>query len=262
MSSQPLSGPFLLTAILLTAGTVYAQLTDLKFSQVQGGMVEEAGKSQKEFTGKRVGLGADPELLRVVDPWTLENRVKYYKWPGKPTTENEIVGQLMYESPIPIVPILAPISDPFPDETAREIAARCKASHPNPWESIGCVSHEVHKLFKGFEFKDLRTFCRSHAHAFDVTFKALGIPRALSRKAEAGGPEGYDHVANAIIVTSESGMTYSYVIDSGWFPGQLFPDSIPAKKMHDRDGDGKTENFVLPKLLTDRKRPYTYRPAK
>lgn len=201
-------------------------------------------------------LAPRPTELRVDVPWTTKNRQGLFH--QKPTsTLWEIRSAILFESPLPLVPIVAPLADPFSTTDAGKIADVCKAMHSEHWNRIGCVSHEVHKFFKARKlFEDggrrgIRSFCRSHAQAFNASFKALGIKQSWAMTIDAsGGGSGENHVVNLIILPTNVG-TFSYAIDSGNYPGILFPENLAAIRLHSRGVPDVTKFFELPAIQPD-----------
>lgn len=151
----------------------------------------------------------------------------------------KLIAMAMWESPLPttLAPRMLDLAVEFTSEEAKKIAADCKAQKKEVFEQIGCVSLTIQKHFDGRKFTGLNSFCRTHAYAFNKTFAELNIPRSSSDTyALAGGfgdtcNEG-KHVANRVVLVSERGQPYTYIIDSGWFPGQAFPLSQNTVDYH------------------------------
>lgn len=198
--------------------------------------------------------------VQVGDLWNDSNRQRLYSWAKQPSTLNKAIGVFIYETPLPFGPLLSPLMDPFKASDAKMIANRCKASYKEYWDQVGCISAGVHQFFKNFKFDGLRSFCRSHAQAFNVVFDELNIKRTLSQHVSASGSSGEEHVANIVIITNDSGATFSYVIDSGWFPGTLFPQNDLAKRFHARSGTEHTDFFELPAISPNPTYRYTAAP--
>ena len=198
----------------------------------------------------QIPLAPAPSELKVGDPWTEENKRRLLGFQGAPSPTLRVLEVMNYESPLMPNPIVDPLSDQgnFSDSQGREIAMRCKSDFSEPWDRIGCVSKAVNVALKNVKFPDKTTFCRNHAQAFNVSFAGLGIRRALSKTIGASGGWGEGHVVNLIIVTSPTGQTFSYAMDSGNLPQELFPQNDAAIRFHDRDGDGRTDFFGLPAI--------------
>lgn len=185
----------------------------------------------------------------VDDPWNDRTRVRMYALDDLPSRFDHIVGEIFHDSPLPAAPIWYAIVDRFPKSDARWIAAWCSAQYAEPWDRIGCVSRQVHEHFAHRRFHGPRTFCMYHAQAFQTTLMELGIPGTWASKVDASGAHlNEGHVANAVMIRADDGRTYSYVIDSGWFPGRLFPLNDAALAYHDRDHDGRTDYRGLPDI--------------
>lgn len=254
-SSLLCTGAFLLADSFGDAGSGLSNLVDQANQNSQ--KVAERQKQAHQFDWVR--LARPSHEVRLGDSWNDQTRQRAYRWATTPSTRNKITGVILYETPIPWAPILGPMMDPFKSEDAKKIAEKCKADFPEPWDRISCVSKAVKKFFIGFKFDGTRSFCRSHAQAFDVSFAALGINKTLSQNIDAGGGSGEEHVANIVIITNDTGATLSYVIDSAWFPGKLFPLNDLAMRFHDRDGNGRTDHFALPAISEHPVNPF--RPA-
>lgn len=242
----------ILHALLLAAvpGLMAQSFSDLASSamgQIRGQTVEM----------RKAAAFVNPTQVKVVDPWTEEVRIREYRWSGPTTLNSKISGVLLYETPLPLIPAIAPFTDPFAQEDADKIAARCMRDFAEAWDRIGCVSRGVKAFYKDFNFTGLRSPCRSHAAAFNKAFTALGLPRSQAMIIDADGASGEEHVANVIIVTNNKGNPYAYVIDSLWFPGTLFPRSFFTVKHHDRDGDGRSDFFALPAIGAEPVYKYT-----
>lgn len=246
-------GHLLVAAWLLSAFPLHAERSegiDVPVDELQDQSIRLRRSIEAE---KKAGLFAVavsplPAQARLGDPWTDETRRRQYHWNAAEKTSDKIAYGFVYESPIPVQPLLSPFSDPFKDEDAEKIATGCKAKFGNLWDEIACVSQGVHAYFKDFKFDGLRSACRSHAQAFNKSFAALEIPRSHSRFIDATGGPDDDHVANAVLLTNHTGVVFAYVIDSGWFPGTFFPQNINAVRFHDRDQDGKTDFFQFPAI--------------
>ncbi|MBI5623631.1 MAG: hypothetical protein HY924_07635 [Elusimicrobia bacterium] len=188
-------------------------------------------------------------VVEVADPWTDANRRLYYGWTGKPSTGSRILNGLILENPLVPAPLLAPLLDRFPEAQAREIAGRCKERWASWWDRIGCVSTEVHAALKGKRYRLPATPCKTHALAFNEAFAALGLGSARSMSIDGSGAGPKDlHVVNAALVQDDAGRVFTYVIDSGWFPGKLFPMNDLAIRLHDRDRDDRTDFQGLPEI--------------
>jgi|SRR5579883_637822 len=201
------------------------------------------------FRGAPRFLPAPGSQIYVDDPWSDATRRKMYALDAFPSRLDGIVGTIFHDSPLPAAPIWYAIVDRFPKSQARRLASLCEAEYSAPWDRIGCVSRQVYDFLEGVRFHGPRTFCMYHAQAFQDTFMELGIPGTWASKLDASGAtikEG--HVANAIVLRADDGRTYSYVIDSGWFPGRLFPLNDAALAYHDRDHDGRTDFRGLPDI--------------
>lgn len=216
------------------------------------------GQIRAKTAEMRQAAVAQPTQVKVVDPWTDEVRRRVYKWSGPTTLNSKISGLLLYQTPLPLIPAVAPLTDPFAQQDADKVAARCISTFAQPWDRIGCVSKAIKEFYKDSEFAGLRSPCRSHSYAFVKAFIALNIPRSQAMIIDADGGPGEEHVANVIIVTDFKGTPFSYVIDSLWFPGSLFPRSLLAVQRHDRDGDGRSDNPALPSIGTEP--VYKYKP--
>jgi hypothetical protein len=213
---------------------------------------------QKEHAAQVQGLAdrsrttesaAQPTEVRLSDPWTDETRQRVYQLSGPPSPVLKAIGDVLYESPVPDDPVFSPMMDPFPDDQAQQIADACRASFVQLWDKIGCVSRAVHSHFVGHKFTGSTSFCRSHAMAFEKSFNALGIEHTWAAKREAEGAKVKEaHVVNDITVTSANGTVYSYVIDSGWYPGVLFPLNDAAVAFHSRTHPGHTDFRQFPAI--------------
>ncbi|MDE1976248.1 MAG: hypothetical protein KGI84_03180 [Elusimicrobia bacterium] len=210
---------------------------------------------------KRLGF-ADVKLapasvrMRVGDPWTPKNRMKEYGFKSLPPPPSDL-----YDLPIPLVPLINAILDPVDHALTGKIADDCKAEFSRPWDRIACVSNEINLHFLGATFTGTRSPCRTIAETFDSAFDDLNLPNTWAMHVDASGSapdEG--HVANEILITANTGQVFSYVIDSGWFPGTVFPLNDDALRFHDRDGDGRTDYFRLPAIMPSRV-PTRYGPA-
>lgn len=242
----------LLLLVLIVAAPSFADGPTSGKSDSEVDRILDATKKLK-LDQKKMAVTTPPPApsiseVYVADPWTDETRQRVYGWAGPPANRSKVEGTIVYESPLPIAPIIHPWFDPFANSDAEKIANHCKASFPEWWDRIGCVSKQVHLFFQNFKFDGARSVCRSHAQAFNMSFSALGLNRSWSRHIDASGPTGDEHVGNAVIVTDDLGLTFAYVIDSGWFPGKLFPQNHFAIRHHDRNGDGRTDFFDLPKI--------------
>lgn len=201
----------------------------------------------------RVPFAPPSTQVSVGDPWSAATRAREYRKGSSPPAVQRILAGAIFETPfLPMNELLGPISDPFPSSKARAIAGGCKAAHREWWDRIGCVSRKVNEHFDGYAWDansrdGLRSFCRSHARAFEMAFEALGLERSAAKVVDASTSQ-MAHVANQIIVHNDTGGAFAYVIDSGWFPGKLFPVSDLAVRLHDRDGNGRSDLFALPNV--------------
>ncbi|HVC09991.1 MAG TPA: hypothetical protein VNH15_08655 [Elusimicrobiota bacterium] len=219
------------------------------FAQSLGSIEARARAQAQERLGfAGVELAPASVLMRVGDPWTPQNRMKEYGFKSLPPARSDL-----YDLPDPLVPLLLSIFDPVDQPLVRKIAGDCKAKFSRPWDRIACVSNEVNLHFLGATFTGLRSPCRTIAETFDAAFGALNLPNtwAMHVGADGSGPDE-GHVANEILITANTGQVFSYVIDSGWFPGVIFPLNSNALRFHDRDGNGRTDYFRLPAILPAR----------
>jgi len=199
-----------------------------------------------DFSG--VALAPAPTQIRVGDPWTPENRKREYGFKSLPPARSNL-----YDLPNPLVPLVNALTDPVDHAFVRKITADCAARFPRPWDRIGCVSNKINLHFLGAIFTGWRSPCRTIAQTFDAAFDKLDLPNTWAMHIGADGSDPNEgHVANEILITSSTGQVFSYVIDSGWFPGVVFPLNSNALRFHDRDGDGRTDYFRLPAILPAR----------
>lgn len=175
-------------------------------------------------------------------------------WQEVTTGENAIYGcedgvyrafstEIAFNTPSPLsfVKSINKFVD-FSDLDAKRIAQECRANFSNSFDLVGCASRAVNKHFKDKEFTGLNSFCRSHTHAFNKTFKALNIPRSNSSdfNVTGGFTEKCDyqaHILNRVVLTDEDGQPYVYVIDSGWFPGEAFPLTQMTVDYHQKNSE-------------------------
>lgn len=193
--------------------------------------------------------------VRVGDPWTPENRQKELHM-QRESALWKVIGTILYESPLPVNALTESSDDPFSAEDAARIANGCKAAQTDVWNQIGCVSNAVNKffteskLFANGPHSGRRSFCRSHANAFNVVFTALGIKRSFAKTIDASGGLGEGHVVSLFIVNTDGG-TFAYAVDSGNLPGIIFPENDAAIRHHSRGTPGATDVFDLLPIRPD-----------
>lgn len=148
----------------------------------------------------------------------------------KDGVRKDITSKLILETPTPLIliPKAFNLAVEFSAADAKKIANRCKAKYRNQFDQVGCISRGVNIFFKDKTFTGVNSSCRSHAFAFDQTFAQLNIPRSTSVTMGVQGKfysscDPMDHVVNRVVLVSDSGQPYAYVIDSGWFPQEAFP---------------------------------------
>lgn len=197
----------------------------------------------------RVPLAPVSKLITVGNPWTSQNRQKQYSW-SKPNGVSKTADTVLYDSPWPVGPILEHLFESFPKEAVEKIASDCSVKYSQAWDRIGCLSFEINHYLENYDFSGNQSFCKAHAEAFDKIFAKLNLPNTFSQHIGASGGQlsTEAHVNNVILITNETGLVFSYVIDNGNFPGIVFPLNENAIRFHDRSGNGKTTYFRLPDI--------------
>ena len=122
--------------------------------------------------------------------------------------------------------------DPFDPATAQRLAGQCKAAYPNDsWGQIHCAAQSTDQYLQATQKYDdvgrgagLRSFCRDHAHLFAMTFSNLGIQGATNITLSLS-----EHIVNRVTITADNGEPYSYIIDTGWAPDEIYPYGNDAR---------------------------------
>lgn len=181
----------------------------------------------------------------VFDPWTeasIRQRYGFGHGPLWLSTLNSIVN-------LTIAPVLGPLADSFDKGAAEKIATGCKTRYPHDyWLQTRCASEAVDLTLESVRYdadgvKGARSFCRDHAQAFKQVFDLLNIPRSNV------GTEPLDgHIVNRITFLSTDGRYYSYIVDTGWDPGKVWPFNDAAIRRADPNGDGHTDVASLPAM--------------
>lgn len=203
-----------------------------------------------------VELAPASSSVTVDDPWTDATRIRRYKWDGKPSVVSKIVNAIILEDPLVPTPLLAPLFDRFPRSEAKKIAESCMSRFREPWDRIGCVSREINGALSDDKYRLPATPCKMHAIAFNRAFGYLGFRFANSMHVDASGPGFPMHVANLVMIQDDHARVFTYVIDSGWFPGVLFPQNDLAIGFHDRNRDGRTDFTRLPEISANPRASY------
>jgi len=126
------------------------------------------------------------------------------------------------------------VLDPFDPSIAQRLAGQCKAAYPgDQWTQIRCAARSVDSYLSatghysadgGPEGFSLRSYCRDHAELFRMTFADLGLQGATNETKMLS-----EHVVNKITITAQNGEPYSYILDSGWAPDDVYPYGDDAR---------------------------------
>lgn len=190
----------------------------------------------------------------VGSEWTDDFKKKFYRDPVGGAA-NRTSGVIMFETPLSALMIgVNKLTSDF-SKKAPMIAQQCKLLNPDrPWEQISCAMKSVNTTFKRFKWPNSTSSCRAHAEAFREVFQALDIPRSNVGYFEGSTTTGDTHVVNRITLTDKNGRPFSYVVDVGWDPDQIFPLGEVTKEFHQN-------NKTLPEIKNENPK-YTFQESR
>ncbi|MBT4791498.1 MAG: hypothetical protein HON90_08000 [Halobacteriovoraceae bacterium] len=198
-------------------------------------------------TNKKEVIFSDITSIQVGNPWNNETQSKMYNINSDDKLP-EVITTILFETPVSIIELgVEKLTSDF-SYRAKLIAAHCKSKNSDTWAQVSCVSHSVNKTFKQYKWGDYTSFCRAHAQAFKQAFENLNIPSSLVSKDQIKTSSGFAHVFNRLIIASEDGRYFSFIIDVSWKPGTIFPDALITNQYFDINNDGVTDHFDLPKM--------------
>lgn len=178
-----------------------------------------------------------PQSIEIGDNWSDKTMNSIYK--GTPGNLDKTIKFLVDDTPFSAMYNWVSTSAEYPQ--AEKLAATCKKINEGKmWDQIACISQSIEETFKHHKWPDNATFCRAHAQAFKETFEKLHIPRSQVFYWDASTSIG-KHVINRITLTDKYGRIFSYVMDVGWRPNQIFPMAEITKNFHAKYGKNLPE---------------------
>ncbi len=187
-------------------------------------------EEQVNYVDKKLGIVFKPgDSFSVGSDWGDEIKEILF---GRKVTERQRDESSYQEHPVgQLVDLMVNNASDF-KRMAQGIANPCREySKGEVMLAISCIVNSALATFKRFQWPDGYSFCRTHATLFRAAFEFLAIPRSKVIDID-GSTENAPHVVSKFLVTSQSGMVFSYVIDVGNYPSTIFPSNEASINWH------------------------------